>query len=77
MAQLTIYIDDETRKRIERAAEQARSSVSQWVKSRLTEALERTWPDNYFELFGALRGSDLERPAQPPFDDDLPREPTA
>ena len=65
MAQLTIYIDDETRKRIERAARRARSSVSQWVKDKITNALENDWPDGYFRLFGSLADADVERPAQP------------
>ncbi len=75
MAQLTVYIDEETRKQIEIAAKNANSSVSQWVKARLTEALRHSWPENYFELFGSLRGSDLERPPELSFEDDAPREP--
>lgn len=75
MAQLTVYIDDDTRRRIEIAAKNAKASVSQWVKEKLREALESSWPTNYFELFGSLRGSDLQRPAQPRPKDDLPRQP--
>ena len=65
MAQLTVYIDEETRKKIEVAAKNANASVSQWVKEKLAEALQRTWPENYFDLFGSLHGSDLERPPEP------------
>lgn len=69
MAQLTVYIDDETRRRIETAARQARVSVSQWVKDRLATALATEWPDGYFDLLGRLHGSGLDRPAQSPGDD--------
>lgn len=74
MAQLTVYIDEETRKKIEMAAKNANSSVSQWVKARLTEALQQNWPENYFELFGSLGKSDLERPPELGFENDAPRQ---
>jgi len=66
MAQLTVYLDEKTRRRIERAAREGDVSVSQWVKDKLTQALERDWPAGYFDLFGSLKDSDLARPAQPP-----------
>ena len=75
MAQLTVYIDNETPLRIEIAAKRAKTSVSQWVKERLSSALETEWPEGYFEWLGALKEVDLERPAQPRSEDDLPREP--
>lgn len=74
MAQLTVYIDEKTRRRIERAAREGDVSVSQWVKEKLTEALERDWPAGYFDLFGTLKDSDLERPAQPRSSADVRRE---
>ena len=64
MGQLTVYIDDETRARIERAATEAGVSVSSWVKEKLSRCLETEWPDGYFALFGSLAESDLERPPQ-------------
>lgn len=66
MAQLTIYIDDETRQRIEAAAAREKISVSRWVKERLSQAVEHRWPTNYFDVFGSLSGTDLSRPEQPP-----------
>jgi hypothetical protein len=64
MAQLTIYLDEDTVRRVERAAKQSGSSVSAWVKERLTDALDDRWPPGFFDLFGTLRDQDLERPAQ-------------
>lgn len=74
MAQLTVYIDDETRKKIELAAQRAETSVSQWVKARLSSALETEWPDGYFDLLGALSSVSLERPPQLRSEDDVTRE---
>ena len=64
MAQLTVYIDEQTRKQIGIAPKNANSSVSQWIVARITEALQKTWPQNYFDLFGSLRGSNMERPPE-------------
>jgi hypothetical protein len=74
MAQLTVYIDEKTRRRIELAARRADTSVSRWVKQRLTNALQTEWPDDYFDLLGSLRDVDIDRPAQLRSDDDGARE---
>lgn len=74
MAQLTIYLDERVRKRIETAARKAKSSVSQWVKERLEDALDKDWPKDYFELFGSLANDNLERPSQLDLADDVRRE---
>ncbi|MDQ7007965.1 MAG: hypothetical protein Q9Q40_12105 [Acidobacteriota bacterium] len=64
MAQLTLYVDEETRRKIEAAARQAHLSVSRWVVTTLSRSLEQTWPRDYFDLFGSLPADDLEPPAQ-------------
>ena len=75
MAQLTVYIDDETRRKIEVAARRAKTSVSQWVKERLSSALKTEWPDGYFEMLGSLKGVGIERAPQLRPEDDVAREP--
>ena len=75
MAQLTVYIDDETRKKIEVAAARAKTSVSAWVKQRLSRALETDWPEGYFEVLGCLKDVSLERPPEPSTEADSTREP--
>lgn len=74
MAQLTIYLDDESIRRIEGAAAREQSSVSGWVKKRLIQSLEEQWPADYFELFGALGEDDLHRPSETGFPVDARRE---
>ena len=74
MPQLTIYLDEQTLRGVERAAKAGKLSVSRWVREQLTESLERSWPDDYFSLFGRLASDDLERPHELDFADDAPRE---
>ena len=74
MAQLTIYLDDESIHKISEAAARENSSVSRWVKSRLLTALETQWPSGYFDVFGSLLDADLERPNQPDTNRDAHRE---
>lgn len=74
MAQITLYMDDESLRRIEAAAEREKSSVSSWVKKRVLQSLEDQWPARYFEMLGTLGKDDLERPPQPDFSLEAPRE---
>ena len=74
MPQLSIYVNKEMRKKIERAAKIERCSVSSWARNKLARAIENTWPEGYFEIFGALADQDFERPPQGSFRDDTPRE---
>jgi hypothetical protein len=74
MAQLSIYLDEDSLQKIRRAAEQEGKSVSEWVRDRLNNSLEEQWPDEYFDVFGALEENDLQRPEQIPFDRDRSRE---
>lgn len=74
MAQLTVYIDEKTLKKIGFAAQAERSSISQWVKSRLTCSLESSWPEGYFNLFGRLKKINLKRPSPLKLYQDIDRE---
>ena len=73
MAQLTIYLDDETLKKIGRSAKAEKDSVSAWVKRRLVTSLNSGWPAGYFDLFGSLKDVNLARPVQPSVKLDRPR----
>lgn len=75
MSQLTIYLDDESIRKIENAAALEKSSVSKWVKSRLIQSLENQWPTNYFSLFGSLAEDDLPVVSKLDFSQDSEREP--
>jgi hypothetical protein len=74
MAQLTIYLDEESIKKFEAAASLEKSSVSKWAKSRLIQSLECQWPPDYFSLFGALAENNLQAAPKLDFAQDAPRE---
>ena len=73
--QLNIYVDEVTRRKIRAAARKDRSSLSKWARKAFNSALRDSWPEGYFELFGALKDVDIRRPNQGRFEDDAPREP--
>ncbi len=73
MSQLTIYLDEASMKEVKKSAKREKISVSLWARRRLSEAIRHTWPRDYFELFGALRDSDLTRPPQGDLSANTPR----
>ncbi len=73
MSQVTIYLDTESMKQVKAAAKKERTSVSRWARARLCEALRPSWPAGYFSLFGELRDSGIERPAQGSLAEDAAR----
>jgi hypothetical protein len=75
MAQLTIYLDEQSIRRIEEAASAEQLSVSRWVKARLVRSLDGEWPVGYFSLEGSLEEHDLRMVAEPNPAYDAPREP--
>ncbi len=64
MPQISLYIDDDTIKKIERAAKLENKSISKWVASRLKLSLEKKWPDDWFSLFGAIKDESFFEPEE-------------
>ena len=54
MAQLSLYIDKNTLKKIEIAAKIENISISKFVNKKINDALKNSWPDNYDRLFGSI-----------------------
>ncbi len=54
MPQLSLYVDAETLKKIENAAELENTSISKWVTGKLAKYLEKNWPENYRSLYGSI-----------------------
>lgn len=52
MAQVTIYLDEETEERMKRAAEEAGISRSRWVADAIREKTSITWPESVRRLVG-------------------------
>ncbi len=74
MSQLSLYIDENTLGEIKQAASIEHTSISKWVSSKLKNVLNNSWPKNYFELFGSISDSSLNRPDQLKFNDNNKRE---
>ena len=64
MAQLTIYLDEASLTKINKAAKREHCSVSKWVRDQLEQSLKGAWPKGYEKVLGSLSDTDFERPAQ-------------
>ncbi len=74
MPQISLYIDRETMKKIERVAGESNMSISRWVRENLRNVLSDEYPQGFFDLFGAVDDDSFRRPDQPGFDSDAKRE---
>jgi PHD/YefM family antitoxin component YafN of YafNO toxin-antitoxin module len=55
MPQISLYIDEETLKKIEKAAKKEQISISKWVGNSIKKVFSNKYPDNYFDLFGSVK----------------------
>lgn len=55
MGQVTIYIDDETEKKMAASARAARLSKSKWVTQLIRDKVSNEWPAAVLELAGAWK----------------------
>ena len=53
MSQLTIYLDEDTERRLRAAADSQGVSLSRWVASLIREKTEDSWPQAVLDLAGA------------------------
>jgi predicted transcriptional regulator len=72
MAQVTIYLDDETEGRMKEAARAAGVSYSRWIAELIAERTRTEWPQSVVDLAGAW--ADDERVERPELGADLARE---
>ncbi|MBF0410327.1 MAG: toxin-antitoxin system, antitoxin component [Candidatus Riflebacteria bacterium] len=73
MPQVSLYIDKDTLVKIEQLAHKSHTSISKWVGNNLKRLIKDDYPDDYFELFGAIRDSSFTRPENLSFDADIKR----
>lgn len=74
MPQISLYIDNDTIKKIERAAKLENKSISKWVASRIQLSLEKKWPNDWFSLFGSIKDDSFHEPGELNSADDNIRE---
>lgn len=52
MAQVTIYLDEDTEERMQRAAQEAGLSRSRWIANMIREKTRAEWPESFRRLIG-------------------------
>jgi hypothetical protein len=74
MPQISLYVDQETLKKIERSAEAKNMSMSKWVGETIQKYLVDEYPAGFFNLFGSAKDDTMIRPKQIDFAADIKRE---
>lgn len=74
MAQVTIYLDEETEERMDRAARDAGLSRSRWVANLIREKTTSEWPESLRRLIGGWKDFPEVEEIREGLGEDLPRE---
>ena len=74
MPQLSLYIDEETLRKLETAAKLENLSISKYVVQKLNETLSASWPNGYADLFGSIQDQSFDVLPSQGFSTDSPRE---
>ena len=74
MAQLTLYLDDETEAKLKETANSAGMSLSRWVANLIREKIASQWPVSVIELAGAWADLPTAEELRRDVPEDLPRE---
>ena len=53
MAQVTIYLDSETERKMQKIIKKCRISKSKWIAALIKEKTATTWPETIVDLAGA------------------------
>lgn len=69
MPQITLYVDDDTRKLVEQAAKTSGLSQSKWVTRAIRRQAASSWPQNVLDLAGRFPDFPLREEGQPLPDD--------
>jgi len=67
MSQVSLYLDQEVLETARRNARIENISLSKYVSRALMKQAEAGWPQNYWELFGALADDTFVCPEDVPF----------
>jgi len=65
MPQISLYIDDATLTKLEKAARKQRISISKWVAQNIRSVLDPAYPADFAGLFGSIADKSFARPDQP------------
>lgn len=74
MAQVTIYLDEETNRRLTEAAKAENLSKSKWISMIIRHTTETQWPDSVVRLAGAWKNFPSLEEIRSSGSEDSPRE---
>jgi hypothetical protein len=74
MAHLTIYLSDDVERRVRKAANAAKVSISKWIADRVTKSVETSWPAEFLALAGAFPDFPDADELRKGYGEDVPRE---
>ncbi|MFA7667378.1 MAG: CopG family transcriptional regulator [Burkholderiaceae bacterium] len=73
MAQITLYLDEETQALMEQAAKASDMSRSRWVAELIRAQVRRQWPRSFLEAAGSIPDFPLRGADPAPETADVPR----
>lgn len=74
MAQVTIYLDEQTEERMDRSAKEAGLSRSRWVANLIRERTATEWPESFRRLAGTWKDFPEVEEIREGLGEDVPRE---
>lgn len=74
MPQISLYIDENTLKKVENAALKQHVSISKWVAEQIRTRVDPIYPVNFEDLFGSITDDSFKRPQEMSFALDNKRE---
>ncbi len=74
MPQISLYIDEQTLKKIKNAASRQHVSISKWVAEQIRARVEPVYPANFETLFGSITDESFTRPEDISFQKDSKRD---
>lgn len=75
MGQVTIYIDEQTEKKLQHLVEKSGISKSKWIAQLIEQKSATTWPAGIIELAGAWKDFPVAEEIRKGIGEDVPREP--
>ncbi len=75
MSQVTIYLDEQTEKKLQQAVKQSGLSKSQWISRLIREKTASEWPEGVREMVGEWQDVPEQSDLRDSEGKDLPREP--
>ena len=73
MSQVTIYLDEQTEERMDRAVKEAGVSRSRWVADLIREKTASEWPESIRRLAGSWKDFPEAEEIREGLGDDVPR----